>query len=373
MKKIIFVIPSMASGGAEMKAIILLNYFFSSDYSPTLVLFKKEGVRFEEIPGGINIIDLKKKHRSDFFKLIIKLGLLLRKEKPYKVISFIEYSNVITLIAKIVFHIKCEVIINEESLPQHYLKITRFKYIKKFLMFFLYRKADKIICGTEHLRDYICRNFRINKDRVIRIYNPINIERIHKLSKEKVNHPFLEKRKQGYKLIIAVGRLSKIKRYDVLLEAYAKIKKKIKALLVILGEGDLLPQLIEMKNILQLGANVDFVGYVSNPYAWISKSDLLLMTSQWEGFGNVIVEAMACETPVISSKCPFGPIEIISDGINGLLAPIGDAEETSRLAITLLKNNYLREKLRAEGKNRAEDFNIKIIGNEYKRMIETCI
>jgi len=370
MKKIIFVLPSLAGGGAEKKAIILLNYFYKCEYSLSLVLFKKEGVRFEEIPEGIEIIDFKKKHPSGVFKLIIKLGLLFKKERPDKVISFIEYSNVITLIAKVLFHIRCEIIISEESLPQFYLENARFKHIRKFLMPYFYNIADIIVCGTDYLKDYISHLRRVDKDKVIRIYNPINIENIQKLSKEKVDHPFLEKRRQGFNLIIAVGRISYEKRYDVLLEAFAKIIKEVNAGLLILGDGDLLPQLLELKDKLQIGENVDFIGYVSNPYAWMANSDLFIMTSQWEGFGNVIIEAMAVGTPVVSSDCPFGPKEIISDGINGLLAPIGDIEKISRIVIQLLTNDSLKKTLREEGKKRAEFFDINLIGNEYKRIFE---
>jgi len=369
MKKIFFVLPSMGSGGTQRKVAILLKYFQKRNYSLTLVLFEKIGVQLNEVPRDIKIIDLKKKNRWDFFKLIIKFGYLLQKQKPDKVISFIHYTNIVAVLAKMIFGFNGELIISEESFPGEYLLHIRLRAIKEWLMHVTYKRASKIICVSKALSNYIIYDFGVPKGKVFTIYNPLDLNKIKDLSLEKVSHPFLEKRKRGYHLIISVGRLTFQKRFDILLEAFAKTREKIKVLLLILGDGELLHNLKLLQKKLKLNDSVDFLGYISNPYAWMLKSDLFVMGSQWEGFGNVIIEAMACGLPVIFTNCPFGPNEIITDGVNGLLAPVGDVEAISKAIVQLFENEHIRKQLAEAGKKRAEDFRIDKIGAEYEKVV----
>ncbi|MHA1380987.1 MAG: glycosyltransferase [Candidatus Helarchaeota archaeon] len=366
-----FIIPEMVSGGTELKVTILLKYFRQRNYALTLVLFKKSGVQLNKVPKDIRIIDLKKRGRLDFVKLIFKLGKLLKKERPDKIVSFLFYANVISALARKLYRFDSDIIINEESFPREYLSRARLGFVKKWLLHFTYREADKIICVSKNLGKSIIDDFNfLSTRKVFIVYNPIDLKNVKKLSLEKVNHPFIDRRKKGYYLIISVGRLSFEKRLDILLKAFAKVRKRAKVLLLILGDGDQFQKLKLLTNQLGLDDTVDFLGYISNPYAWISKSDLFVMTSQWEGFGMVIVEAMACGVPIISTNCPFGPNEIITNSVDGLLVPSGNIEIISKSILMLIKNKNLKKKIVINAKKRSNNFRIEKIGSEYEKVIK---
>jgi len=367
--KVLFIIPDMSSGGTQRKVIMLLRYLNSKKIYPKLVLFKKEGVHLSELPDDVRIIDLKKRSRYSFFILILKLAKIFRSEKPDKIISFIYYSNIISVLAKIISRISSTLIISEESVPFGYLLNTRMGDVKRALIRFTYRKAQKIICVSKGLREYIIKYCGLPESRVIAIYNPIESEKIYKLSIEEVKHPFFDKKIDGELLIISTGRLSIAKRYDILLKVIENVRERKKVNLIIIGDGELKKDLIIQRNNLKLNDCVEFIGYQQNPYAWMSKSDLFVMTSQYEGFSYVIVEAMACGVPVISSDCPFGPIEIIRNNINGNLVPFGDIEKISNNVIDMFNDERRRHRMILAGKIRSLDFDINKIGKEYELII----
>jgi len=369
MKKIFFIIPNMESGGTERKVTFLLRYFQKKKYDLTLILIEKSGVQLNDVPKDIRILDLKKKNRFDFFKVIIRLGKILKREKPDAVISFAFYANVITLLAKHIFGLKSKIVINEESFPKAYLLHGRWGFLKKKIMGYAYKKADKIICISKGLSQYISSEFKIPPDKIRTIYNPIELERIQDLALEEIRHPYLDKRKQGYKLIISVGRLTFAKRIDILLKAFAKVRKKTKVLLLILGDGPLDKKLKKLRKELNLEDRVDFLGYVNNPYSWMAQADLFVLTSQWEGFGMVIPEAMTCGIPIIFTDCFFGPNEIITHEVNGMLIPPGDVKAASEAIESLLDNEKMKKEFVREGKKRAQDFRSEKIASEYERTL----
>lgn len=369
MKKLFFVIPNMEIGGTERKVAMLLKYFQKKGYNLTLILFEKKGEQLSHVPSGIRIIELNKTSRWSFLALIKRLGSIISHEKPDKVISFIYFTNIITILVKLLYKVKTEFIISEVNFPRQYLLYTRLSIVKKCLMRFCYKKADKIICICRALSSSIIDDFSISKEKVFTIYNPLDFENIHKLSLEKIQHPFFEMQKTGFKIIIAVGRLSIAKNFDMLLKAFAKTNKINNVLLLILGDGDLKQSLIQLQNDLGLNNSVDFLGYISNPYSWMSRSDLFVLTSKHEGFGSVIIEAMACGIPVISTDCPVGPNEIIENGVNGYLVPVGDISKLSNKINYLINNSDIRKSFVEAGNNKIKDFLLEKIGTEYEKVI----
>ncbi|GAH75207.1 unnamed protein product [marine sediment metagenome] len=140
--------------------------------------------------------------------------------------------------------------------------------------------------------------------------------------------------------------------------------------LVILGEGDEEQALNKLAADLDISNDVAFLGFQNNPFSFIAHSNIFALSSHWEGFGNVIIEAMACSVPVISTNCPYGPNEIITDGVNGLLVPVGDTHAMAEAIAKLLKDEPLRERLAEEGKKRAEDFKVEKMVAEYEKVFE---
>jgi glycosyltransferase involved in cell wall biosynthesis len=181
--------------------------------------------------------------------------------------------------------------------------------------------------------------------------------------------PIPETLAPGEKLIVAVGRLVEQKGYPVLLRAFAQVRKTANARLWILGEGPLRVALKKQARELQLSEAVRFLGFRSNPYAYMARADVFVLSSHWEGFGNVIVEAMASGTAVVAADCPYGPREVVEDGISGRLVPPGDAEALAANLSEVLHDSGLRAQLVAGGLTRAHDFSSEVIAARWHKLI----
>jgi glycosyltransferase involved in cell wall biosynthesis len=165
--------------------------------------------------------------------------------------------------------------------------------------------------------------------------------------------------------LIAVGSLKPAKDFALLLNAFAKVRQQAKARLLILGEGPLRAELEALTRRLGLDGAVDMPGFVTDPYPYLAKADLFVLSSAWEGFGNVIVEAMACGTPVVSSDCPSGPREILEGGRYGRLVPGADAEALAQSILATLREDHDRDALI----RRAGDFSVDAAAEKYLRLL----
>ena len=155
-------------------------------------------------------------------------------------------------------------------------------------------------------------------------------------------------------MILAVGRLSAQKDFATLLEAFAKVARARLVRLIVLGEGEERESLSALADELGAASDVDLPGFAQNPYAYMSAADLFVLSSKWEGSPNVLVEAMACGTPVVSTNCPSGPEEILADGAYGPLVPVGDVDGLAEAMIELLDSPTPPQLLR----DRASDYSV---------------
>jgi glycosyltransferase involved in cell wall biosynthesis len=171
-------------------------------------------------------------------------------------------------------------------------------------------------------------------------------------------------------VVVAFGRLISRKGFDDLLKAFRIVRDKMKSRLIIIGDGEEHNNLQNLSYSLSLEDDVTLTGYLDNPYEILSSADVFVLSSRWEGFGNVIIEAMACGVPVISTDCPYGPNEIITHGVNGLLVPVGDVQAMAEAIVTLLRDRALRTSLAEAGRKRAQDFSVDKMVAEYEKVFE---
>ncbi|MCS4188096.1 glycosyltransferase [Salinibacter ruber] len=155
------------------------------------------------------------------------------------------------------------------------------------------------------------------------------------------------------------------KGYPYLLDAFRRVRDERQAELWILGEGDQRSTIESRIEELGLVENVSLLGFRNNPFKFMAAADVFVLSSLWEGFGNVIVEAMACGTPVVATDCPHGPGEIITHEKNGLLVPPADSDALSNALLRVLRDQSLKEQLTENGKERARDFHASKIGQQY--------
>jgi len=196
------------------------------------------------------------------------------------------------------------------------------------------------------------------------IHNPIVSADLFEKQNEAVEHPWFQD--SEVPVIIGIGRLHTQKDYETMIRAFSIIRRDRAVNLLILGEGTEKDRLLDIVKKLDLDDFVEFPGFVSNPHAFIARASVLALSSRWEGFGNVLVEALAAGTPVVSTDCPGGPSEILEEGRLGKLVPVGDIEAFARAIQDTLDDPQDRDKLI----DRADDFSIDTITSQYIEILD---
>jgi glycosyltransferase involved in cell wall biosynthesis len=193
-----------------------------------------------------------------------------------------------------------------------------------------YALADRIICQSDYMLQDLAANLGLRKGKLVRIYNPVDIDRIRDLA-DQGTCPYPE----GRPRLVAVGKLAYQKGYDLLLPALAQLRQRHpRAILSILGEGEERAALEAQAADLGLEGSVRFLGFRDNPYPYLKHADLFVLASRYEGFANVILEAMACGKPVVATDCPGGNREAVEPGVTGWLTRAGDAASLADAMLT---------------------------------------
>ena len=218
-----------------------------------------------------------------------------------------------------------------------------------------YAHADATVGVSRGVASELTEAVGVPVGRVHTVYNPVVSEALARNSDQPSGHPWLDE--SGPRVILSAGRLSKQKDFSTLLIAFAEVLKDGPARLVVLGKGRMQHDLLAHAEQLGIVEHVDFPGFVQNPYAFMSKASLFVLSSRFEGLPTVLIEAMACGCPVVSTDCPFGPDEVLEHGRWGELVPVGDAEALSKAMLRALENpqpsNALRKRASFFGVERA--------------------
>jgi glycosyltransferase involved in cell wall biosynthesis len=363
-KKLLFAIPSLVEGGTEKVLTNILGHLDKKNYRISLVLFEKKGPYLSQIPEHVKIYDLKKEGRYSFLKLILRLSRLFRKLNPNTVVSFMAYTYIIVLFAKVISGCKFKFITSVRTYLSYATQHSKFSTIRYFFYKSFFNSADFIIVPSKGIKKDLVKNFNVVKKKIKVIYNPIDLNKIMELKQEELEDTRIKERS----FLLSIGRLTKAKGYPYLFRAFSRIHNEIKEKLLILGTGEDEEALKSLAIELGIHDGVYFLGFQNNPYKFINMASIFILPSIWEGFPNVILEAMACGVPVISTDCPSGPNEIITNGKNGMLVPPADEEKLADAILTLLRNENIRKKFSEEGIRRVEEFRIEKIIPQYEEL-----
>lgn len=367
-KNILFIIPSLSGGGAERVLVHILKRLNREKFRLHLVLFEHKGEYLNELPQDVIVYDLKKRNRFDFLKLIFLLAYKIYPAiRPDLVVSFLEYANIVALSARMLSRVKPAMIVSERSYLSISLKQKRTKGLRIFLARKLYSKADRVLTVSHQAAKDLAQSYCLDIDKIKTIYNGVDLDFIDQLADKE--HTRTSER--SALTIMACGRLTAPKNYPLLLKAFAQIQKETEAVLLILGQGEQEAYLRQFSQQLNIDDKVTFLGFQENPYAYMARSDLFVLSSSWEGFPNVVLEAMACKVPVIATRCPSGPDEIITDGVNGLLVEVNDVDALAQTMLKVLKDQSLRTRLVKAGRKRVEDFRVEKMIAEYQEVFES--
>ena len=375
-KNILISINEFGIGGAERIVSYILERIpnLNTNIRYFLHLLEAEQVTYP-IPADVTLYSGSKITFYNSVKFIrlpfqaIKLANIIKKNKINTVLSLLNRANYVNILSHILTR-KYLCIISERNTPsQVYWTSSLSDRINRYLIKKLYPHCDKIIAISEGVKSDLILNFNISKDMIIVIYNPIDIDDVKNKAQEKNQHMWFED--NSIKTIISVGRLEKQKNHALLIKAFNKVILRFpNTRLMILGEGSERNNLENLIKELDLMSKVELSGLQNNPFSFLSRAYMFAFSSNFEGFGNVIIEAMVCGCPVISTDCQSGPGEIIAHNKSGLLVPVGDQEAMSQAIISLLENQKLRKTLITEAYSRAQDFRLdKIIEQYYKTIL----
>ena len=332
-KKIIFFMPSMEGGGVEKNLIILVNFLSNKLQNLNLVSFDE--VFKKKISKKVIFKSFSKKplNLNKYFKYIICLALLIKEIifEDVVVVSF--QANIYCLIICKILNKK--IIVRSNSSPKGWSK----NLLKNYIYSYFIKKSDEVIVNSSDFKKQMKKKFNINPKL---IYNPLNIAEIQSKAKEKINKKFYKKK---FLNIINVGRLTDQKNQITLLRAIKKIPNSIKLNLLIIGYGKYEKHLNDFIKNNQLEKRTNIIKELDNSFKFISKFDLFVLTSKYEGLPNVLLESLALKTPIISTDCPTGPKEILKNGKLGTLFRVNDYIALSKLILKYYKNkNFFLKK-----------------------------
>lgn len=369
--KIAFLTAYLSTGGAERVTINIANAFFRKDFEVQIVAASIVPQSLSLLPKELKVFDLNNSKPLDspsFYKNTRSLIKYIRAEKPDVVLSTSDYLNIALVFARFFSRKKFKIIVAQQVHVSAYLQeLPRLNRIfVSAIQRMVIRHADLVLGVSEGVVRDLQDRYRVpaaRRKKFHAIHNPLFEERIIQMSTE----PIAEKafNTNAVKLI-TVGRLVKQKDHETLFRAFALTITQIPgAVLFVVGVGGEESRLRKLAADLGIASQVIFLGYTQNPYAYVAKCDLFVLSSQYEGFGNVIVEALATGTNVVSTDCPSGPAEILDNGAYGFLSPVGDAAQLSQTILTALHN----PKPAALLQERAREFGIDAIARKYMDVV----
>lgn len=354
--------PALVGGGAERVMLTLAAAFAERGYKVDLVVTKAKGELVDDVPTTVRLVDL---GAPRIIMSVPALVRYFRRERPVAMLSAMTPANCVAIWAKRLARVSTRLVISEHST----LSISaasaaaRRGRLMPTLARRTYPKADGIVAVSSGVADDLAKTLGLPRDCVEVIYNPVVTPRMLELSQENPGHPWFEADQPP--IILAVGRLTSAKDYPTLLRAFALLRQDRTARLMILGEGEERAALESLIVELGIEDDVGLPGFVDNPYAYMRAASVFALSSRWEGFGNVLAEAMACGTPVVSTDCRHGPAEILENGRLGRLVQPADFEGLSVAILSVLDNNQV------VSVRKANRFSACRIMKRYERVIET--
>jgi glycosyltransferase involved in cell wall biosynthesis len=346
-----FFLPSLSGGGAERVVLTLAKAMVAEGHQVHLVLCDSSGPYMNQVPAGVIVVHLGVRRVG---LAVPKLTRYLLTSRPKVLFSNLDHCNIVASIAILLARRNSRLtLVTHNTLSMGPIGGNGVKpRIIRWLMSVFYPMANSVVVVSKGAADDLSREIGLERSRISVIYNPFDLDEIKSrgsTAPKSESAQLSEVRTQKY--FISVGRLTEQKDYPTLLDGYAEyVRQGGDAKLLILGEGPLAEHLQRRAEQLSISDLVIWGGFVENPYVYIKTAAALVLTSAWEGFGNVLVEALALDVRVIATNCPSGPSEILENGRWGDLVEVGDI-------------NCLAEKMSgidsprsALGSTRAKDF-----------------
>ncbi|WP_424005029.1 glycosyltransferase (plasmid) [Haloarcula salina] len=365
-----FYIPNLTVGGAEQVTVNIVNGLYRRGYDVELVLSHPYGKLHTEIDEDVPVATLGQSRVpvAGITAHVPRLVSYLENTEPDALLSQVTHANTVCLAAAKFADSRTKVVPTEHNAfdvePAGSLKSKLLRRLAVRLL----PSADRVIAVSEGVSDSLVEQMSLRADDVTVLHNPIEIERVRERARRPVDHRWIED--DGLQVILFVGRLDSQKDLETWLRSFARVHEaRPDTRAVVAGQGPLRDDLRETAAQMGLGDVVSIPGYVDNPYRFMEQASAFLLTSRFEGLPTVLIEAMACGCPVVSTDCPSGPREILADGQYGRLTPVGDPTEIATAVEETLDEETDTTALR----RRADDFSPGEVLDDYEQFIQTHV
>lgn len=314
-------LPSLRGGGAERVMVNLARGFSERGLAVDLVLAKAEGPYLAQVPSEVRIVDLRAR------RVLLSLpGLVryLRSQQPKALLSALNHANVVALSAQQLARVPARVVVSVHSTLSRAIDNSqdlRTRFMPLVVRSF-YPWAHSVVAVSHGVAEDLVRITGIPKEKVTVIYNPVITPEVLAKAEEAINHPWFAPGQPP--VVLGVGRLTAQKDFSTLIRAFALVRKERPARLLILGEGEERKKLEALVREMGLEHDVALPGFVENPYKYMKRAGVFVLSSRSEGLPTVLIEAAALGVPVVSTDCPSGPAEVLK-GNEKQLVPVGDA------------------------------------------------
>lgn len=329
--KVMLFVHGLGGGGAERVMVTIANGLARLAIQTQLVIVKPELTYAKELDPRVELINLNTRWMS---RTVIPLARLIRKERPDALLATLIEANVTAVVAHRLSRTRTRLVLREANTPSRDL-LQHIRWKKRVIgrhLRRIYAPADCIVAVSKGVYKDLIEVMGIPAHKVVMIPNPIPIQAIRAQAELPVEHPWL--RPGAPPVVMGIGRLTYQKDFATLIRAFAQVAAHLDARLIILGEGEDRPGLEQLAQELGVGDRVALPGFDPNPYRYLKRSRLFVLSSAYEGFPNALIQAMVCGCPVVSTDCPSGPREILDGGRYGELVPIGDVD---RMADAILR------------------------------------
>ncbi|MCR4405258.1 MAG: glycosyltransferase [Candidatus Acetothermia bacterium] len=327
-------LPSLRGGGAERAMVNLARGFAERGLQVDLVLARAEGPYLSEVHDGVRVVDLGSKRVLHSLPGLVRY---LRKERPDGMLSAMTHANLIAIWARRLAGVKTRLVVSEHSIlsiATENSRSLRAKLMPWFVRRF-YPWADAVVAVSRGVAEDLAARTGLPIGIIRVVYNPAITPELFAKAEEPLDHPWFQPGEPP--VILGVGRLVKAKDFPTLIRAFALVRKQVAARLMILGEGNERAKLEVLVRELGLEDDVVLPGFVDNPYKYMKRARVFVLSSRREGLPAVLIEALALGTPVVSTDCPSGPREILR-GCDELLVPVGNAKALAHAILWLLEN-----------------------------------
>jgi glycosyltransferase involved in cell wall biosynthesis len=366
-KKVLIVLPSSTLGGAERTTYNLIKGLKNI----TPVLFVQKGLQdlykslnpkmyfFEDfcsVSAGLSL-----KSVLSYMKAVREVVGI---EQPLVIFGMMHFASLYITLAKDVFFLNTKIVASiRGNATAYFQRNPDVDFREKFMVHYFSRRSDLMIVSSIGIKNDLTVNFGAKDSKTKVIPNGIDLEWVREISKDGVAM------KKDCPWIITSARLDTVQKdFLTLLRAFRIVRDSQKVKLLFIGDGPHKERITSWIKDMSLNEDVLLLGFQNNPFQYISKSDIFVLSSFFEGFGNVIVEAMALGIPVISTDCPSGPGETINHGINGFLVPVGDYKRMAEYIFSILKDSGLKNEISQAGLKRAENFSAPEMAQNYEKL-----